>query len=323
MSRRRIDVHQHILPPAYLAWHGGKGIGAAGGRPFPEWSVAGALQVMDRHDIASAVLSVSAPGVHLDPSRRVSPEARTMARRVNEYAAEVARAHPARLGFFATLTLPDVDGALAEVAYAFDELGAAGVVLLANTHGHYLGEPENESLFAELSRRRAVVFVHPNELPGPSVAGIPPFAADFLLDTTRAGYQLVQRGVVRRYRDLKIILAHAGGFLPYASHRLTAVMAGDGHAPAEVLEDLGRFYFDTALSGSPAALPSLLAFAQPGHVLFGSDWPFAPAMAVGFFTGQLDAYPGLDTAGHAAVERDGAAALFPQFATASRQGERP
>jgi predicted TIM-barrel fold metal-dependent hydrolase len=234
-----------------------------------------------------------------------------MARDVNEFAAEVARAHPARFGFFATLTLPDVDGALVEAAYALDALGAAGVVLLANTHGEYLGAPAHEPLFAELNRRGAVVFVHPSTLPGPAVPGLPPFAADFLLDTTRAAYRLVQNGVVRRHPDLKIILSHAGGFLPYASHRLMATMLLEGgRAPADLLEDLRSFWFDTALSGSPAALPSLHAFAKPGHVVFGSDWPYAPAPAVRYFTGQLDAYDALDAAGHAAIDRENAVRLF-------------
>lgn len=234
-----------------------------------------------------------------------------MARRVNEFSAQIVRDHPDRLGFFATLTLPDVDGALAEVEYAFDELGATGVILLANTQGRYLGDPADEPLLAELDRRRAIVFVHPSSLPAPSVPGMPPFAADFLLDTTRAAFRLVQTGAVRRHANLKLILSHAGGFLPYASHRLMVTLLGEGgRSPADIMEDLQSFYFDTALSGSPAALPTLLAFAKPGHVLFGSDWPYAPAPVVSYFTGQLDAYAALGAAGHAAINRDNAAALL-------------
>src|SRR5262245_46331976 len=195
-AHRRIDVHQHMVPPKYAAWLRANGIHEAGGRELPIWKVEDALRVMDEHDIATAVLSVSAPGVHLGDDAA----ARAMAREVNEVAARVAHDHPRRLGFFATLTLPDVDGALEEATYALDELGAAGVILLANTRGRYLGAPEDEPLLAELDRRHAVVFVHPAELPGPSVEGIPPFAADFLLDTTRAAYRLVHGGAVRRDR---------------------------------------------------------------------------------------------------------------------------
>lgn len=67
------------------------------------------------------------------------------------------------------------------------------------------------------------------------------------------------------------------------------------------------------LSSSPAALPSLLAFAKPGHVLFGSDWPFAPEIAVSWFAGSFDGYP-LDDTARAAIDRDDAAALFPHLA---------
>ena len=312
--RRRIDVHQHVLPPEYAAWLRAQGVHDAGGRELPAWSAEEALSVMDQHDIATAILSLSTPGVRLDPSEHGVGEARAMARRVNEFTAQVVRDHPGRFGFFATLTLPDVDGALAEAGHAFDALGAAGVILLANTQGRYLGDPADEPLLAELDRRRAVVFVHPSVLPGPAVPGVPPFAADFLLDTTRAAYRLVQSGAVRRHANLKIILSHAGGFLPYASHRLMlALLAEGGRSPGDLLGDLGSFYFDTALSASPAALPSLLAFAKPGHVLFGSDWPYAPTPAVSYFTGQLDACAALDPNGHAAIDRTNAATLFPQF----------
>src|SRR5262245_55043636 len=313
-TQRRIDVHQGLGRRVYGEWLRARGIRDAGGRALPEWSVDGALRTMDEHDIASAVLSLSAPGVHLDASKRPDPVARAKAREVNELAARIAHDHPDRFRFFATLTLPDVDGAVREAEYALDTLGASGVILLANTHGQYLGGAEDEPLLAELNHRRAVVFVHPAELPGERVDGIPPFAADFLLDTTRAAYRLVRNGVVRRYPELKIILSHAGGFVPYASHRLTmGIVADTQRSPREVLDDFASFYFDTALSGSPAALPSLLAFAKPGHVLFGSDWPFAPSIAVGYFTGQLEAYGGLDADGHAAIDRRSAEILFPTW----------
>lgn len=309
MSRRRIDVHHHLLPPRYTSWLRAQGIHDAGGRELPAWSVEETLAMMDEREIAKAIVSVSAPGVHPDPAKRDDAGGRAMARDVNEFAARLVHDHPGRFGFFATLTLPDVDGALLE--YALDTLGTSGVILLASTHGQYLGAPEHEALLAELDRRHAVVFVHPTVPPGPGVPGIPPFAVDFLLDTTRAAYRLVQSFALRRFPNLQIILSHAGGFVPYASYRLALVLAAEsGRTLPDVLDDFRSFYFDTAISGTPAALPSLLAFAKPGHVLFGSDWPFLPAPAVGYFTSQLDAYGGLDADGHAAIDRRNAEALF-------------
>ena len=99
---------------------------------------------MDRHGIATGVLSVSTPGVHLGNDT----EARKWARDVNEYTADLVRADPGRFGLFATLTLPDVEGAIAEAEYALDTLHADGVILLASNAGRYLGDPGFAPLLA-------------------------------------------------------------------------------------------------------------------------------------------------------------------------------
>ncbi|MBB3178205.1 amidohydrolase family protein [Variovorax sp. Sphag1AA] len=284
MTKGRIDTHQHIVPPAYAAWLDQQGV-TAGGLPIPKWSASGALDLMESARIETGILSVSTPGVHLGNDGA----ARSMARSVNEFAADVVRQHPGRFGFFATLTLPDVDGALAEAAYALDVLGADGVVLLTNVRGVYLGDASIEPLMEELERRKTVVFVHPSELPAPAVPGIPPFAADFLLDTTRAGINMAKRGWLERYPDVKIILSHGGGFIPYAAERIARMCSADGDS-ARGIENLRRFYFDTALASSPYALPSLLAFADPSHIFFGSDWPYAPKERSLHFAGLLDKF---------------------------------
>ncbi|WP_042366467.1 amidohydrolase family protein [Streptacidiphilus neutrinimicus] len=305
----RIDVHQHLLPPAYTRWLRSKGVHAPGGRELPRWTPQQAVALMDSYAVDTAVLSLSTPGTWLGDGA----EAAAMARQVNEFGAELVKDRPDRFGYFATVPLPDPDTALNEAAHALDELAADGVVLLANTDGVYLGHPDHDPLLAELDRRSAVVFVHPSELPAPPVPGLPPFAADFLLDTTRAAASLVLHGVPRRYPNLRIILSHAGGFLPYAAHRIAAALIAEtGRGHEEILEDLRSSWFDTALSGSPTALPSLPAFARPERVLFGSDWPFAPELAVAHFTGELDRYPGLDAAGHDAIDRDNPPPLFPR-----------
>ena len=137
-----------------------------------------------------------------------------------------------------------------------------------------------------------MAFIHPAELPGPAVDGVPPFATDFLLDTTRAAYLLVRNGICRKYPNIRFILSHAGGFVPYASHRMAvSILSDTGQSPGDSLDDFASFYFDTALSSSAAALPSLLAFAKPGHVTFGSDWPFAPVAAGKLFAAGLETYP--------------------------------
>ncbi|MDT5208187.1 MAG: 6-methylsalicylate decarboxylase [Mycobacterium sp.] len=84
----------------------------------------------------------------------------------------------------------------------------------------YLGQDGQDELWSALDARSAVVFIHPADLPGPTVPGVAPFAADFLLDTTRAAYLLVRNGIRRKNPNIKFILSHAGGFVPYASHRM-------------------------------------------------------------------------------------------------------
>lgn len=303
---RRIDTHQHMVPPAYAAWLDKHGV-LAGGLPIPKWSEEGALDLMESAGIATGILSVSTPGVHLGDDA----EARSMARTVNEFAASVVQRHPGRFGFFATLTLPDVDGALAEAAHALDVLGADGVVLLTNVRGTYLGDASIEPLMEELNRRKAVVFVHPSELPAPPVPGIPPFAADFLLDTTRAGINMARRGWLDRYPDVRIILSHGGGFIPYAAERIARMCSPDGDS-AKGIEQLRRFHFDTALASSAYSLPSLLAFADPGRISFGSDWPYAPKDRSLHFARLLDAFE-MPEKVRVAIDRGNAERLFPRY----------
>lgn len=193
------------------------------------------------------------------------------------------------------------------------------MTLLANAHGRYLGEPGLEELWEVLDARGAVVFVHPADLPGPEVAGVPPFATDFLLDTSRAAFLLVRNGIRRKYPRVRFLLSHGGGFVPYASHRMAIAILGDtGRSITDSLDEFRTFYFDTALTASPAALPTLLAFAAPGHITFGSDWPFAPVAAGIYFATALEDYRGLTDADRVAIEWSAAAALFPRFGTSEQ-----
>lgn len=311
---RRIDVHQHIVPAFYRDLLAKQGIAEAGGRALPDWSPEAALELMDLLGTATAIVSVSTPGAGFldDPA-----EAAHLARRLNDFSADLAAGHDGRFGWFATLPMPDVTASATEARRALTELGADGVTLLANNRGGYLGAEGQDSLWQVLNEHAAVVFVHPADLPAPPVEGIPPFAADFLLDTTRAAYLLVRNGIPRRFPNIRFILSHAGGFVPYSSHRMAVAIAADtGRSPLDVLDDFRDFHFDTALSSSPAALPTLLAFARPGHVLFGSDWPFAPTPAGQYFANGLDSHP-LAPGPLKAVNHANAEALFPRLGGAS------
>ncbi|MGB8390989.1 amidohydrolase family protein [Mycobacterium sp.] len=310
----RIDTHVHLIPPDYRKALGKAGIDNSGGRALPDWTPEAALQAMAELDVATAILSVSAPGTTFLPK---AGDATALARDLNDYTAALVASQPDRFGFFATVPMPHVAESVAETVRALDELHADGVILLANSAGTYLGQQGQDDLFTALDARSAVVFIHPAELPGPTVPGAPPFAADFLLDTTRAAYLLVRNGILRKYPNIKFILSHGGGFVPYASHRMAVAIMGDiGRSPADSLDDFSSFYFDTALASSAAALPTLLAFARPGHITFGSDFPFAPVAAGKLFAAGLETYSGLDSLGREAIDRTNALALFPRLGSA-------
>jgi len=307
---QRIDTHQHIVPPGYAGWLAARGQDA-GGMATPEWSIEQALAHMEMLGIASAVLSLSTPGVHLGDDG----EARERAREVNEFAAAVVRQAPGRFGFFATLPLPDVEGAVAEARHALDHLGADGVVLLASVRRTYLGDPLWDPLFEELARRGAVVFVHPSASATEPVPGMPAYAADFLLDTTRAAISMCRHGILDRFPTLRVLLAHAGGFVPFAAERMAQACSPDGRQ-ADGLRRLRQFHYDIAVSSSPYAMPSLLAFADPARITYGSDWPYASSRNGRHFARLLDDFP-LTAPQRSAIERDNALALFPRLAQAA------
>ncbi|GJF30567.1 amidohydrolase [Kitasatospora sp. NE20-6] len=307
----RIDVHQHMMPPVWAE----AVVDAPNGPPFvPAWSEEDALRAMDAVGTRKGILSVTAPGVHLGDDAA----ARRLARAVNVFGAEVVGRRPDRFGLFASLPLPDVEGAVAEAVFALDELHADGVALMSNADGRYLGDPEFRPLWQALDERAAVVFVHPTLVPGlPELPGAHGWV-DFPFDTTRTAVHMVINGVLRDFPSVKIILSHAGGFVPYVAPRIEALtMFSPGLSADEVHRDLRRFYYDTALASGPATLAGLLEFAGPGHVVFGTDWPAAPLPVATRFADSLDHFLTTRPGWSDRINHETTASLIPQ------RGERP
>jgi len=227
--------------------------------------------------------------------------------------------HPTRFGGFATLPLPDVDGALRELEHALDILRLDGVVLLASQHdGRVLGDAAFDEVFAELDRRHAVVFVHPT-IPRSSETipiDVPGFAAEFTFDTSRAILNLIWSGTAERCPNVRLVFAHAGGTAPFLAWRWSLLDFLPGtleRAPRGVMHYLKGFFYDTALSANPNALRSLCELVPPTQILFGTDFPFAPEPVTRLTVGGVATFDGFDDAARAAIERDNALALLPRL----------
>lgn len=316
----RIDVHHHAVPPAFIAALERRGITHIAGGPLPKWDAERSLAVMDDNDIHSAILSLSAPGVYFGDLG----EARDLARACNEFCAGLRDRSPSRFGQFAVLPMPFTDHACREATYALDTLKADGIVLLGSSEGVFLGDPSLDELMHELNRRAAVVFVHPNLHPTSDTLSLqaPGFLVEFLCDTTRAATNLIMTGTLEKYPRITWILAHAGGFLPYIAWRLSLanLMADIAvNVPQGVLTYVRRFYFDTALSPSPFAMAALQQLVEPSHILFGSDFPFAPAPLTANQVAQLDELTIWSQDEKDGVRRGNALSLFPRFGAAGEQ----
>jgi predicted TIM-barrel fold metal-dependent hydrolase len=312
--RGRIDTHHHAVPRKMREWAIAQGIlPATGGPQWAQWTLRGTLATMNASGIAVGIASAPVPAeVFRDPKVAASG-----VQVCNESLAELVRDHPRRFGFFANVAILHPDLALKQIAHAIDDLGADGVLFNTSAAGRYLGDPLFEPLWAELDRRRAVVFTHPFAPKGAvEVPGVEDSLADFLLDTTRTALSLMAAGTLDRYPNVSIILSHCGGFLPYMAGRAERWGREDGGpSPARIRRYLHRFYYDTALPMSPYATPSLLGAVGAERVLFGTDWPANSAREVALNTSAFDRDPALHGRDRAAVERGNALRLFPRLIT--------
>jgi aminocarboxymuconate-semialdehyde decarboxylase len=270
-----IDTHHHILPD--LFWRETNDAHAPVGGLAPlRWSKEAMIAFMDDAGIDVAVTSVSTPGVHLGDSEK----ARSLARRCNEFAAELVQARPDRFASFACLPLPDIDASLQELSYAVDVLKLDGLVLFTNSRGVYLGDATLEPVFEELERRKSVAFVHPN--PSPDAAahslGLPDNLLDFPTDTNRAIAQMHYTNRFARTPNVKYIFSHAGGSTPFLAARFAIIdemgfIAG-GEQRGTAADMFRRMYWDTALAASDPVLRMLREVAGIDQVLFGTDFPY-------------------------------------------------
>ncbi len=301
----RIDVHHHLFPPAYRTAIGSQAAA------LPAWSPMQSIEEMDKGGIATAVLSLSSPGIWFGDAE----QARKLARIVNDYGAVTAKDHRGRFGLFAALPLPDIKGSLREIEYALDTLKADGIGLFTSYGDKWLGDASFAPVWSELNRRKAVVYTHPIT---PACCGslhneVPAVMIEWATDTTRTIASLLYSGTAAKYPDVRWIFSHGGGTMPFLLSRFVyqeATMKGKEQAlPKGLMYELKKFYYDTAQANSAPALAALLKVIPTSQIVFGTDYPFRTAAEViGGLTAQRFAAKDLR-----AIDRENAVRLLPKL----------
>ncbi len=283
-SAQVIDVHHHYLPPFYIEKI----------KPWLDWTHSSALDTvmhwttqkdtaaLDRAGIQTALLSISSPGFD-SPGYDFGTETEValLARRCNEFAADLKKNSKGRYLFLTALPMPNLDASLKEIAYGYDVLGATGVGLMTNYRGLYLGDKRFAPLFDELNRRGALVFVHPTDAPccRDLIPDVPAPNTEFLIDTGRTITSLLWAGTLSRCPRIRFIFPHGGGILPTIHSRITAGMERvhpelKSRVPGGAANELTKLYVDMASIANNPAFSAMEAWAKPSHILFGSDYPW-------------------------------------------------
>ena len=302
----RIDIHYHVAPPAWEDALRRRNLMAP---QWDGWSVAKAVEDMDRDGVARSIMSITLPGVWFGDDA----EARALARSCNDYAAKLRADYPGRFGIFAAVPMPDIDGTLAEIAYALDELKVDGIGFLTSYRDKWFGDAAFAPVMDELDRRRALVYVHPTvaDCCRGLTPNVHPMLIEYGADTTRAIAQTVFGGEAQRHPNLRLIFSHGGGAMPFVYQRFISHARHPG-TPPDALAALRHFYYDTAAA---AIAPPMLALRQVvpvSQILFGTDYPYGSA---GVVARQLRESRVFDTAEIAAIERDNPERLLAGAAT--------
>ncbi len=271
----RIDVHHHISPPAWVSALKKSKLDTA---PVTDWTPQRSLDDMDKAGIATSMTSPTLPAVGFLPAA----EAAAVARASNEYARKLADQYPGRFGVFALLPMPHVDETLKEIAYAFDVLKADGVAFMTSYDDKFLGDKAFAPVMDELHRRKATAYTHPNE---PACCrnlstGVPSVIIEYGTDTTRTIASLIFSGTSMRCKDINFIFSHGGGSLTALTERF-AIQAVSfphikqrGFTGENVMNEIRRFYYDTAQAANPIAMASLTKMVNISQILFGTDYPY-------------------------------------------------
>jgi aminocarboxymuconate-semialdehyde decarboxylase len=240
----------------------------------PMTDPAARIEAMDRVGIDVEVLSLSTPNVFFAQAK----DQPAVARMVNDAYSELMAKYPKRFRGFASIPMDAPDAALEELHRTLGELRMNGVVLMSNIQGRPLIAPQYRRFFEEANRLKATVFIHPML---PSVTEpfqkyvLGPLVA-FPCDTTLAVAQLCFDGVFRELPDIRWIVGHAGGAVPWLMERLDNGFRDFAECKEKIDElpstYLKKLYYDT-VTFSPYTLNMLRDLVGADHMVMGSDYP--------------------------------------------------
>lgn len=281
-SIRCVDFHAHPVTDGFRQSMTELGIDPIieDGFPLPAWNARQHLVFMDEAGIYYSMLSAPVPHIYNGDDAK----ARTAARRINEEVAAVVKEHPDRFGFVGLVPLPDVEGAIAETAYAMDKLSALGMKVATNMGGIYLGDQRFDSLMEEWNRRGAMVIIHPCRAhlrPENVITGTAAAIYEYPADTTRAVLNMIANRTMTRFPNIRWVVPHCGSFLPYMLQRFTGVsgiLASMGiMETVDVQVEFEKLYFDIAGDPEPTQLDMLRMVTDDSHIVYESDFPHSPA----------------------------------------------
>lgn len=200
-----------------------------------------------------------------------------------------------------------------------DTLKADGITLFTRygPGNHYLGHPDFKPIWEELNRRGTVILVHPTHpVDITTVSGLPQPVIRYPFETTQTALDMISHNIVRDNPNCKIILSHAGGTLPFLIGRPASILPKTDEEHEAFMDQARNFYYDSAVAGSENVLKIMEDFAKPGHILYGSDTPYANNHIIDYHTTGLDKFNFKEPKLIDEINRTNALALFPRLAEA-------
>ncbi len=288
---RTVDIHAHISPEGLLSamaegrdWHG---VPAAELLPVHEytprtmWTPEQRLREMGALGVDVQVLSTNS---FLYFYERDATAAKAMSRECNDYVAQLTVEHPDRFAGFAALPMQDVNASIAELEQAVGILGLKGAMIGDHVNGVTYDDPSFLPLWKTAEALGAVLFIHQS---GDTTVSYRsdryhlPNTIGNLVDRTVTFASFVYGGVMDACPDLKVCLAHGGGYACYGAGRMDRGWQVRAEARVNIQHPpsayLGRFWYD-CLTHSEDALRYLIDIAGIDRIVFGTDWPFDMAI---------------------------------------------